>query len=75
MACELSLDTYIISVVKMSNCHLHNAAKLRSVLSEGDADVLVHVCVISMLAYGNALFCGLADSTLQGLQSVQNSVG
>ena len=49
-----------------------NITKIRSILSQGDAEKLIHEFVTSRLDYCNALFAGCPKNLLNNLQLIQN---
>ncbi|XP_072770960.1 uncharacterized protein [Nerophis lumbriciformis] len=53
--------------------HLRNIAKIRSILSTSDAEIIIHAFVTSRLDYCNVLFSGLPMSSIKKLQLVQNA--
>ena len=53
--------------------HLHNIAKIRSVLSTANAEIPIHAFVSCRLEYCNALFSGLPRESTKSLQMVQNA--
>ena len=53
--------------------HLRNIAQIRSILSQGDAEKLVHAFVTSRLDYCNSLLSGCPNYLLTNLQLVQNA--
>lgn len=69
----LSYDAHVCSIVKTSFFHLRNIAKLRSILSQGDAEKLVHAFITSRLDYCNSLLAGSPGKLLHKLQLVQNA--
>ncbi|XP_061913857.1 uncharacterized protein LOC133656987 [Entelurus aequoreus] len=50
-----------------------NIAKIRSILSTSDAEIIIHAFVTSRLDYCNVLFSGLPMSSIKRLQLVQNA--
>ena len=53
--------------------HLRNIAKIRHILSQNDAEKLVHAFVTSRLDYCNSLLSGCSNKSLKTLQLVQNA--
>ena len=53
--------------------HLRNIAKIRNILSQGDAEKLVHAFVTSRLDYCNSLSLGYPTYSLKSLQLIQNA--
>ncbi|XP_072770846.1 uncharacterized protein [Nerophis lumbriciformis] len=69
----LSFESHIKSVTKTAFFHLRNIAKIRSILSTSDAEIIIHAFVTSRLDYCNVLFSGLPMSSIKKLQLVQNA--
>ncbi|XP_061911245.1 uncharacterized protein LOC133655271 [Entelurus aequoreus] len=69
----LSFESHIKSVTKTAFFHLRNIAKIRSILSTSDTEVIIHAFVTSRLDYCNILFSGLPMSSIKRLQLVQNA--
>ncbi|XP_061907768.1 uncharacterized protein LOC133652732, partial [Entelurus aequoreus] len=69
----LSFESHIKSVTKTAFFHLRNIAKIRSILSTSDAEIIIHAFVTSRLDYCNVLFSGLPMSSIKRLQLVQNA--
>ncbi|XP_061759223.1 probable RNA-directed DNA polymerase from transposon BS isoform X1 [Nerophis ophidion] len=69
----LSFESHIKSVTKTAFFHLRNIAKIRSILSTKDAEIIIHAFVTSRLDYCNVLFSGLPMSSIKRLQLVQNA--
>ncbi|XP_029285402.1 uncharacterized protein LOC115006916 [Cottoperca gobio] len=63
---DLSFNSHINQISRTAFFHLHNIAKIRHILSQNDAEKLVHAFVISTLDYCNSL--------LSTLQLIQNAV-
>ena len=53
--------------------HLRNIAKIRHILSQQDAEKLVHAFVTSRLDYCNSLFSGCPNTILKTLRLIQNA--
>uniref|UniRef100_A0A8C5CCP5 Reverse transcriptase domain-containing protein n=2 Tax=Gadus morhua TaxID=8049 RepID=A0A8C5CCP5_GADMO len=70
---QLCFDQHIRSITRIAFFHLRNIARIRSMLSEVDAETLIHAFVSSRLDYCNALFSGLPNSTIKSLQLVHNA--
>lgn len=70
---DLALDTHIKNISRVAFYHLRNISKIRKMLSLHDAEKLVHAFVTSRLDYCNALLSGCANSSLKGLQQIQNA--
>ena len=69
----LSLYQNIIEITKIAFYHLRNIAKIMSLLSFVDAEILIHAFVSSRLDYCNASFSGLPRESTKSLQMVQNA--
>ena len=70
---DLSFDAHIKNNSRVAFYHLRNISKIRKMLSLHNAEILVHAFVTSRLDYCNALLSGCANSTLKGLQLIQNA--
>lgn len=71
---SLSLDSHVSQLNSSSFFHLRNIAKLRSVVTRVEMEVIIHAFISSRLDYCNALFTCLNQTTLNRLQIVQNAV-
>uniref|UniRef100_A0A669B7W6 Reverse transcriptase domain-containing protein n=1 Tax=Oreochromis niloticus TaxID=8128 RepID=A0A669B7W6_ORENI len=69
----LSFESHIKEITKTAFYHLRNIARIRHVLSNDTAEILVHAFVSSRIDYCNALFSGLPKKSFKGLQMVQNA--
>ena len=70
---DMSFQCHIQQITKIAFFHLRNIAKVRHILSQNDAEKLVHAFVTSRLDYCNALLSGCPAKTLHSLQLVQNA--
>ena len=70
---DLSFIPHIIQVSRTAFFHLRNIAQIRSILSQGDAEKLVHAFVTSRLDYCNSLLSGCPNYVINNLQLVQNA--
>ncbi len=70
---NLSFDSHIYSICKTASFHLKNISKLRPMLSMSNAEMLIHVFMISSLDYCNALLGGCSARLINKLQMVQNA--
>uniref|UniRef100_A0A8C5G3G3 Reverse transcriptase domain-containing protein n=1 Tax=Gouania willdenowi TaxID=441366 RepID=A0A8C5G3G3_GOUWI len=70
---DLSFNSHIKQTSRTAFFHLRNIAKIRSILSQGDAEKLVHAFVTSRLDYCNSLLAGCPSKSLKTLQLVQNA--
>jgi len=69
----LSFNDHISKVVKTAFFHLRNISRIRSSLSQQDAETIIHAFVTSQLDYCNSLLYGLSAKNIKRLQYVQNS--
>ena len=67
------LDKHVRSVSKACFYHLRNIAKLRTVVSHPELEMIIHAFISSRLDYCNSLFTCLSKSSLDRLQLVQNA--
>ena len=70
---DLAFDAHIKNISRVAFYHLRNISKIWKMLSLHNAEILVHDFVTSRLDYCNALLTGCANSTLKGLQLIQNA--
>ncbi|XP_061590906.1 uncharacterized protein LOC133456448 [Cololabis saira] len=70
---DLSFKPYVNQVCKIAFFHLRNIAKIRKILSQSDAEKLVHAFVSSRLDYCNVLLAGCPSNLLNRLQLIQNA--
>lgn len=70
---DLSFNSHIKQISKTAFFHLRNIAKIRPILSQSDAEKLVHAFVTSRLDYCNSLLSGCPSKSLKTLQLVQNA--
>ena len=70
---DLSFKSHIKQISKTAFFHLRNIAKVRHILSQNDAEKLVHAFVTSRLDYCNSLLSGCPGKYLKSLQLVQNA--
>ena len=69
----LKFDKQINQVVKMSFFQLRLIAKMKSFVTRKDLEKIVHAFIFTRLDYGNALYYGVHQKTLNRLQLVQNA--
>uniref|UniRef100_A0A3Q2ZSJ5 Reverse transcriptase domain-containing protein n=3 Tax=Kryptolebias marmoratus TaxID=37003 RepID=A0A3Q2ZSJ5_KRYMA len=69
---NLTFNSHIRHLSKVSFLHLKNIARLRPSLSQPDAERLIHAFISSRLDYCNALLFGTSGKNLQKLQHIQN---
>ena len=70
---DMSFEAHIKLISRTAFFHLRNIAKVRHILSQNDAEKLVHAFVTSRLDYCNALLSGCPNKSLNSLQLVQNA--
>ena len=70
---DLAFDAHIKNISRVAFYHLRNTSKILKMLSLHNAEKLVYAFVTSRLDYCNALLSGCANSTLKGLQLIQNA--
>ena len=70
---DMSFQSHIKQITKIAFFHLRNIAKVRHILSQSDAEKLVHAFVTSRLDYCNSLLSGCPAKSLNSLQLVQNA--
>lgn len=70
---ELKFDKQINSVVSASFFQLRGLCKLKSLLSFGDLETVIHAFISTRLDYCNALYAGVNQFSLSRLQLVQNA--
>ena len=70
---NLSFQSHINQISRIAFFHLRNIAKVRHILSQNDAEKLVHAFVTSRLDYCNSLLAGCPSKSLNSLQLVQNA--
>ncbi|XP_029284776.1 uncharacterized protein LOC115006618, partial [Cottoperca gobio] len=70
---DLSFNSHIKQISRTAFFHLRNIAKIRHILSQNDAEKLVHAFVTSRLDYCNSLLSGCPKKSLKTLQLIQNA--
>ena len=70
---DMSFQPHIKQITKIAFFHLRNIAKVRHILSQSDAEKLVHAFVTSRLDYCNSLLSGCPIKSINSLQLVQNA--
>ena len=70
---DLVFDAHIKNISRVAFYHLRNISKIRKMLSLHNAEKLINAFVTSRLDYCKALLSGCANSTLKGLQLIQNA--
>lgn len=71
---SMSLHCHARLLVRNCFYHLRNIAKLRTILSDSDLEMVIHAFISSRLDYCNSLFTCFNKSALTRLQMVQNAV-
>ena len=69
----MSFNLHIKQICRTAFFHLRNIVKIRSILSQSDAEKLVHAFVTSRLDYCNSLLSGCPNNSLKNLQLIQNA--
>ena len=70
---SLTFESHIKLVTKTAFYHLRNIARLRPMLSDTDAKMLINAFIFSRIDYCNSLFYGLPAKLINRLQYIQNS--
>lgn len=70
---DMSFTSHIRQISRTAFFHLRNIAKIRHILSQNNAEKLVHAFVTSRLDYCNSLLSGCSNKSLKTLQLVQNA--
>ena len=70
---NLSFDSHIKQVSRTAFFHLRNIAKIRNILSQSDAEKLLHAFVTLRLDYCNSLLLGCPTYSLKSLHLIQNA--
>ena len=70
---NLKLVPHVSQIVKSTQFHLRNVAKIRRYLSQDSAEALIHSLITSRLDYGNALLFGIPKKQIKRLQRLQNT--
>ena len=69
----MHLNTHISQITRTCFFHLRNIAKLRSLVSFPELEMIIHAFVSSRLDYCNSLFTCLNKTTMDRLQLIQNT--
>ena len=69
----MNLDTHISSVTRTCFFHLRNIAKLRSIVTYPELEMIIHAFISSRLDYCNSLFTCLSKTSMDRLQMIQNA--
>ncbi len=70
---DLSFNSHIQQISRTAFFHLRKIAKIRSILSQKDAEKLVHAFITSRLDYCNSLLSGCTKKSQKTLQLIQNA--
>ncbi|XP_034041739.1 uncharacterized protein LOC117524118, partial [Thalassophryne amazonica] len=70
---DMSFKAHIKQICRTAFLHLRNISKIRKVLSQSDAEKLIHAFISSRLDYCNSLLSGCPKSSLKSLQLIQNA--
>ncbi len=70
---DMSFNSHIKQTSRTAFFHLRNFAKIRHILSQKDAEKLVHAFVTSRLDYCNSLSSGCSNKSLKTLQLIQSA--
>ena len=70
---DMSFNAHIKQICKTAFFHLRNISKIRNILSQSDAEKLVHAFITSRLDYCNSLLSGSPKNSLRSLQLIQNA--
>uniref|UniRef100_A0A8C1P909 Reverse transcriptase domain-containing protein n=1 Tax=Cyprinus carpio TaxID=7962 RepID=A0A8C1P909_CYPCA len=70
---SMCFNSQVKSVVRTCFFHLRNIAKVRSMVSKKEMEMLVHAFISSRLDYCNVLYTCLNKSSIDQLQVVQNA--
>jgi len=70
---DLSFNSHVKQISRIAFFHLRNISKIRHILSQKDAEKLVHAFVTSRLDYCNSLLSGCSNKSLKSLQLIQNA--
>ena len=70
---HFNMREHIKRACRAAYYHLRNIARIRNIIPQEKAEILVHAFIMGRLDYCNALLYGLPASAVSRLQSVQNS--
>ncbi|KAF7642434.1 hypothetical protein LDENG_00258020, partial [Lucifuga dentata] len=68
---SMSLDCHVRQLTRSSFFHLRNMAKLRSVVSQAEMEIIIHAFISSHLDYCNSLFTCLNKTSLQSSNCIK----
>ena len=69
----MHFDQHIKSLTRTCFFHLRNIAKLKSIVSQPELEMIIHAFISSRLDYCNSIFTCLSKASLNRLQMVQNA--
>uniref|UniRef100_A0A8P4JV61 Reverse transcriptase domain-containing protein n=1 Tax=Dicentrarchus labrax TaxID=13489 RepID=A0A8P4JV61_DICLA len=70
---DLSFNSHMKQTSRTAFFHLRNITKIRHILSQTDAEKLIHAFVTSRLDYCNSLLSGCPNKSIKTLQLIQNA--
>ncbi|XP_030580839.1 uncharacterized protein LOC115777144, partial [Archocentrus centrarchus] len=70
---DMSFNAHIKQICRTAFLHLRNISKIRNILSQSDAEKLIHAFITSRVDYCNSLLSGCPKSSLKSLQLIQNA--
>ena len=70
---DMSLDHHCKQLVKNCFYHLRNIAKLRSMVTKPEMEMIIHAFISSRIDYCNTLFTCFSKKSVNRLQTVQNA--
>lgn len=70
----MSFEPHIKPVTHSYFFYLRNIAKLRTIVSKGELEMLVHASISFWLDYCKVLFSYMSKASLHHLQAVQNAI-
>ena len=70
---DMSFNSHIKQISRTAFFHLRNISKIRHILSQQDAEKIIHAFVTSRLDYCNSLLSGCPNRSIKTLQLVQNA--
>ena len=69
----MTLKPHISNIVRVSSFQIRNIGQISKYLNQSAAEQIIHAFVTSRLDNGNALFYGLPQNQISGLQHIQNT--
>ena len=70
---DLSFKLHIKQVSRVAFMYLCIVSKIRNILSQSDAEKLIHAFVTSRLEYWDVIFSGCPFNSVKMLQFIQNA--